>query len=248
VSAEDSRANKWYPERRFGGFTHVDGTVAFYTRVNSLVDPDAVVLDLGCGRGAAAEDPVPLRRQLQVLRGKCARVLGADVDAGAAENPNIDEFHLIEDGRVSVGDATIHLCLADFVVEHVQDVEGFFSEAARVLKPGGYLCIRTPNTWSYMGVASRLIPSGLHAGVLGRVQADRKEEDIFPTVYRCNTPRKLREALDRHGFEAVVQAQEPEPAYLSFSGILYALGVFHQRHAPRPFRRMLLAYGQKRPE
>ena len=247
MSAENSRVDRWYPERRFGGFTHVDGTVAFYTRVNSLLDPDAVVLDLGCGRGAAAEDPVPLRRELQVLRGKCARVLGADVDAGAAENPNIDEFHLIADGRVPVPDATVDLCLADFVVEHVQDVEGFFSETSRMLKPGGYLCIRTPNTWSYMGVASRLVPTRLHARVLGRVQVDRKEEDIFPTVYRCNTARKLGAALDRHGFEAVVQTQEPEPAYLSFSGILYALGVFHQRHAPRPFRRMLLAYGRKRP-
>jgi SAM-dependent methyltransferase len=246
MSAEDSRVDKWYPERRFGGFTHVDGTVAFYTRVNSLLDPDAVVLDLGCGRGAAAEDPVPLRRELQLLRGKCARVLGADVDAGAAENPNIDEFHLIADGRVPVPDATVDLCLADFVVEHVQDVDGFFSETSRMLKPGGYLCIRTPNTWSYMGVASRLVPTRLHARVLGRVQVDRKEEDIFPTVYRCNTAHKLGAALDRHGFEAVVQTQEPEPAYLSFSGILYALGVFHQRHAPRPFRRMLLAYAQKR--
>jgi SAM-dependent methyltransferase len=246
VSIDDARVNKWYPERRFGGFTHVDGTVAFYTRVNSLLGPDSVVLDLGCGRGVAAEDPVPMRRELQMLRGKCARVLGADVDAGAADNPNIDEFHLIADGRVPVPDATVDLCLADFVVEHVQDVEGFFSETARLLQPGGYLCIRTPNTWSYMGVASRLVPTKLHARVLGRVQADRREEDIFPTVYRCNTTRKLAAALDRHGFEAVVQTQEPEPAYLSFSGILYALGVFHQRHAPRPFRRMLLAYGRKR--
>ena len=246
MSAGDARVDKWYPERRFGGFTHVDGTVVFYTRVNSLLDRSTVVLDLGCGRGVAAEDPVPLRRELQVLRGKCARVLGADVDPAAADNPNIDEFHLIADGRVPVPDATIGLCLADFVVEHVQDVDGFFSEAARVLEPGGYLCIRTPNTWSYMGVASRLVPTRLHARVLGRVQADRKEEDIFPTVYRCNTAHKLGAALDRHGFEAVVQTQEPEPAYLSFSGVLYALGVFHQRHAPRPFRRMLLAYAQKR--
>jgi len=210
VSAGDARVDKWYPERRFGGFTHVDGTVAFYTRVNSLLDRSTVVLDLGCGRGVAAEDPVPLRRELQVLRGKCARVLGADVDPAAADNPNIDEFHLIADGRVPVPDATIGLCLADFVVEHVQDVDGFFSEAARVLEPDGYLCIRTPNTMSYMGVASRLVPTRLHARVLGRVQADRKEEDIFPTVYRCNTARKLRAALERHGFDAVVQTHEPE--------------------------------------
>lgn len=41
----------YYPESRFGGFTDVDGTVAFYTRVQSLVEAGSVVLDVGCGRG-----------------------------------------------------------------------------------------------------------------------------------------------------------------------------------------------------
>lgn len=238
--------DKWYPERRFGGFTHVDGTVAFYTRVNSLLQPTSIVLDLGCGRGAATEDSVSWRRELQTFRGKCARVVGADVDPAAADNPNIDEFHLIEGGRLPLPDNSADVCVSDFVLEHVEDVDLFFSEAARVLRPGGYVCIRTPNVWNYMGVASRIVPSRLHAKVLNRIQAERKEEDIFPTVYRCNSVRKLRAALERHHFDAVVQTQEPEPAYVSFSGILYALAVFHQRHAPWRFRRMLLAYGQKR--
>lgn len=245
MSAASGPIDKWYPERRFGGFTHVDGTVAFYTRVNSLLEPTSVVLDLGCGRGAAIEDPIPWRRELQIFQGKCARVLGADLDPAASSNPNIDEFHLIEAGRIPLANECIDVCVADFVVEHVEDVNLFFSESARVLKPRGYLCIRTPNVWSYMGVASRLVPTRLHSRALRRLQADRKEDDIFPTVYRCNSVRKLRYALTRHGFEAVVQTQEPEPAYLSFSRFLYALGVFHQRHAPRPFRRMLLAYARK---
>jgi SAM-dependent methyltransferase len=248
VNSGRAPIDRWYPERRFGGFTHVDGTVAFYTRVNSLLLPTSVVLDLGCGRGAASEDPVTWRRELQLFRDKCARVLGADVDPSASSNPNIDEFHLIEAGRVPLPDESVDVCVADFVVEHVEDVDVFFAESARVLKPGGYLCIRTPNVWSYMGVASRLVPTRLHSRVLGRVQAERKEEDIFPTVYRCNSVGKLRAALTRHGLEAVVQTQEPEPAYLSFSGVLYALGVFHQRHAPRAFRRMLVAYAQKGPQ
>ena len=239
--------DKWYPERRFGGFTHVDGTVAFYTRVNSLLERTSVVLDLGCGRGVADDDPVRWRRELQVLRGKCAHVIGVDVDPAASANPGVDEFHLVQDGRLPLSDESVDICISDFVVEHVQDVDLFFSEAARVLKAGGYLCVRTPNVWSYMGVASRLVPSRLHARVLGRIQSDRREEDIFPTVYRCNSVRELRTALERHGFEAVVQTQEPEPAYVSFSRILYALAVFHQRHAPRPFRRMLLAYARKVP-
>src|SRR5438093_943558 len=41
----------YYPESRFGGFTGVDGTLAFYIRVNSLIDSSSVVLDVGCGRG-----------------------------------------------------------------------------------------------------------------------------------------------------------------------------------------------------
>jgi len=240
-----SRVDRWYPERPYGGFTHVDGTVAFYTRINSVLEPCSVVLDLGCGRGAANEDAVRWRRELQLLKGKCARVIGVDVNPAAAANPTIDEFHVIENGRLPLPDECIDLCVSDFVVEHVEDVDQFFSEAARVLKPGGYLFIRTPNTWNYMGIVSRLIPSRLHARVLRRIQPGRREEDVFSTVYRCNSVRKLRRALTRHGLEGVVQTHEPEPAYLSFSGILYALAVFHQRHAPSAFRRMLFAFARK---
>jgi len=245
VTQPTDLADRWYPERRYGGFTHVDGTVAFYTRVNSVLEPSSVVLDVGCGRGAAAEDRVPWRRELQTLKGKCARVIGVDVDPDAATNPLIDEFHRIEDGRLPLADASVDVCVSDFVVEHVHDVDAFFAECARVLKPGGYLFIRTPNVWNYMGIASRVIPVRLHAKVLRRVQADRKGEDVFPTFYQCNSVRKLRRTLEGHGFDAVVQTHEPEPAYLSFSRLLYALAVFHQRHAPDPLRRLLFAFARK---
>jgi SAM-dependent methyltransferase len=238
----------WYPEVSVGGFTHVDATVAFYARINSLLQPSSVVLDLGCGRGAAEDDPVPWRRDLQLLKGKCARVIGADVDPSAAENPWIDEFHLIERNRLPLPDASVNLCFADAVVEHLEDVDTFFSECARVLRPGGHLLVRTPNAWNYATVATRLIPNRFHARVLAHVQPTRKEEDVFPTVYRCNTARKLRGQLERHGMEAVVVPFESEPAYLSFSRGLYALGVLHQRYAPPFLRRTLMAFGTKRQE
>jgi SAM-dependent methyltransferase len=246
----DQRApivDRWYPERRFGGFTRVDGTVAFYTRVNAVLEPSSNVLDLGCGRGVGAEDSVSWRRNLRVLRGRCARVIGVDVDPAGAENPTIDEFHLMEEGRIPLPDESIDICVSDFVLEHVETVDRFFSECARVIKPGGYLFIRTPNALNYAGLASRLVPADLHSRVLSRVQPDRKEEDVFPTVYACNTPGKLRKRLEAHAFDAVVETFEPEPAYLSFSRVLYALAVFHQRYAPRSLRRMLFAYARKRP-
>jgi SAM-dependent methyltransferase len=237
---------RWYPEVNIGGYTHVDGIVVFYTRVNSVLEPSSVVLDLGCGRGAASEDPLAWRRELQTFRGKCARVIGADVDPAAAENPRIDEFCLIENGRLSLSDESVDICFSDAVLEHVADVELFLAECGRVLKPAGYLFVRTPNAWNYASIAARLIPNRLHKTVLTRVQPGRKEEDIFPTLYRCNTRRRLLAALDRHGFDAVVQMHEPNPAYLSFSRLTYALGVFHQRYAPHAIRRTLLAYARKR--
>jgi SAM-dependent methyltransferase len=228
-----------------GGFTHVDGTVAFYTRVNGVLDPKSVVLDLGCGRGAGAEDTVAWRRELRDLRGRCRLVIGADVDPLASTNPTIDEFHLIEGDRLPLPDEHVDLCVVDFVLEHVQDVDAFFSEVVRVLKPGGHVCIRTPNVWNYMGIASRVIPNKWHAHVLTRVQPERSEGDIFPTVYRCNSIGRLKRALERRGLETVIVAHESEPAYVSFSKVLYALAVFHQRYAPRRLRCMLLAFARK---
>jgi len=236
----------WYPEVTIGGFTHVDATIAFYAQLNSVLRPDFVVVDVGCGRGAAAEDPVPWRRELQILRGKCAAVIGVDVDTAGSENPTVDEFRLIEDERLPVADASIDVCLSDAVVEHVEDVSGFFAECARVLKPGGYLFVRTPNVWNYATIATRLVPNRFHQRVLSRVQPGRRGEDVFPTLYRCNTVVRLRRAFEEHGLDGVVVPVESEPAYLSFSRPLYALGVLHQRYAPRQLRRTLLAFGRKR--
>lgn len=59
-----------YPETEFGGFADIDGTLAFYRRVNALLTPDSVVLDVGCGRGEYRDDPIPIRRDARILRGK----------------------------------------------------------------------------------------------------------------------------------------------------------------------------------
>jgi SAM-dependent methyltransferase len=237
---------RFYPESRFGGFTDIDGTVAFYSRVNSAVGPEDVVLDFGCGRGAYGEDPVRFRRELRILKGR-TRVIGVDVDPAGAGNLFVDEFRLLKPGAAwPVQDGEISLVLADCVIEHLPNPESFFAQARRVLRPGGHLCIRTPNVWSYIGIASRLIPNSLHARTLRRVQDGRKEEDVFPTLYRCNSVRRVRQAMARHGFDAVVYGYEAEPSYLSFSSIAYALGVLHQKLAPSRFRPAIFAFGRRR--
>lgn len=238
--------DRWYPERRVGGFTHADDTVAFFSRIDSVLEPSMVVLDLGCGRGAADEDPLPWRRRLRILKGRCSRVIGVDPDPAAATNPTVDEFHLLVEGWIPLPNASIDLCFSDFVLEHVEDVDRYLGEAARVVKPGGYLFIRTPNVRSYPVLASRLVPGRLHKGVLRRLQPDRKKDDIFPTLYRCNSPKKLTRSLERHGFSGIVHAHESEPGYLGFSRSLYALGVLYQRYAPPSLRSVLMGFGVRR--
>jgi SAM-dependent methyltransferase len=238
---------RFHPETRFGDFTELDGALRFYLRVRELLPPDGVALDVGCGRGTQAEDPVEIRRDLRILRGHCKRVIGIDVDPEAATNTFIDEFRLFEPGGAwPVDSASVDLALADFVLEHVGDPDQFFSEAARVLKPGAYLCIRTINVHSYLGVASRLVPDRLHRSVLRRAQPTRRSEDVFPTVYRCNTRKRIAGALDRHGFDAAVYTSEDEPAYLTFSPVAYRLGLLHRRLAPRAFLVGLVAWGRRR--
>ena len=235
----------YYPECRFGGFSHVDGTVVFYARVIALLDPKGVVLDLGCGRGAHQDDPSEFRRALRVVRGKVDTVIGLDVDPRAADNPFIDEFHLLESDRWPIDDASIDLCLCDNVLEHLADSDAFFRECRRVIKRGGYLCVRTTNLISYVGIAALLVANKWHAPVLRRVQANRTEADVFPTAYNCNTFSKIRRSLDKFGFSHTVYGINSEPDYLTFSRIAYRLGMIVHRLTPMAFATSIHAFAQR---
>ncbi len=235
-----------FPEIAFGGFSSVDGTVAFYNRVNALISPESSVLDVGCGRGCYKEDASTYRRELRILGNRARRVVGVDVDPAARANPYLDEFLLIDDDRLPIEDASIDLVLCDWVVEHIVDPRRFFAELVRILRPGGYVCIRTPNRLGYVAMAARIVPPGLHSAVLHRMQPGRKEEDVFPTYYRINTTRKLRSLLSTHGFAHVVKTHVSEPTYFRSSNLAYGLGFCINAAIPPPFRPIIHAFGKLR--
>jgi len=238
--------NRYYPESKFGGFSKVDGTIAFYNRVNALLEENYTVLDYGCGRAEYQEDPVTYRRNLRILSGKVKKVIGVDFDPIAASNPYIDEFRIHKGHTWPLQDDEIDLCVCDWVLEHIQDPNKFFSEAQRVIKTGGYLCLRTTNSWGYVGIVTSLVPNKWHAKVLSYVQKDRKEEDVFPTFNKCNTTRKMRNFLDQHDFDYVVYTNQSEPSYFSFSAPLYYLGVFYQRFFPSFFYSTIYAFARSK--
>ena len=235
----------FYPECIFGGFTDIDGTITFYTRVNALARPEFCVINFGCGRGAHDEDLVEYRKNLVSLKGKVARVVGMDIDPVANQNPAIDEFVLLPPSGVwPVPDGSAHMIVCDQVMEHLPSPPLFFAEAKRVLAPGGCLCVRTTNVLSYAGMAARLVPNRLHAGILRRLKVNREEEDVFPTLFRCNTVSALRRQLTAQNFHCVVYGYEAEPSYLRISKLTYGIGVLHQRLAPRCVRPTIFAFGR----
>ena len=225
---------------RFGGYSRIDGTVAFYQRVRALLRADSIVLDVGCGRGVLADDPNPVRRNLQILRGHCAQVIGLDVDRSGEHNPYLDEFRLIQgDGWPAAG---ADLVISDYVLEHLSNPAGYFREAWRALVPGGFICIRTTNALGYVALSARVIPERYHDRFLAGMRDGR---DTFPTLYRCNSVRRIQRAMRAAGFDCVVWGHTAEPRYLEFSPTLYRASLWFQHLAPHWLAPTLFAFGQK---
>jgi SAM-dependent methyltransferase len=183
-----------YPEVNVSGFPHDDQEVAFFTQVAALLRPTDVVLDFGAGRGEFTEtDPSSYRVWLQNFRGRCAHVDGCDLDPVVKSNPTLDASAVIElDKRLPYEDERFDLIVSRYVFEHIINPEWASAELLRVLKPGGWICVMTPNGWGYVALAARMVPNTLHSRVLKAIQPGRPAEDIFPTAYKLNRPSAIR--------------------------------------------------------
>jgi len=241
VSATRKNLVRLYPEVEAGGYSRVDGTVEFYSRVNALLQPDFAVLDLGAGRGAQLlKSPEAYRTKLATLRGKVAKVVGIDVDDAVLSNPFLDEAHVIRIGeRYPVPDDSFDLVVSDWVLEHVANPTEFVTEVARVLKPGGWFCARTPNRWGLIGLGANLIPNRVHKTLLAKLQPERESVDVFPTVYKMNTMGQLRRAFPAGEWENHSYLTNPEPPYVQRSILAMRAVQLAWRLAPNSFATVL---------
>lgn len=238
-----------YPEVDVGGFSRVCSIVHFYQRINALVKPTDVVLDIGAGRGQYhLEDPSPYRRRLINFKGRTSKVIGLDIDEVVFTNPSLDEAYVIEDGKFPVADASVDVAIADWVIEHIPDPDDFSRELHRVLKPGGWFCARTPNKFGYISVAARLIPEKLHGRVLRWAQPDREQKDVFPAFYLLNSRREIERRFDPKRWNVYIHAHTHEPAYFGRSVFMWRLAQFMFWLTPSPMRAVLMIYIQKRAE
>jgi len=230
-----------------GGFSRLDGSIQFYVRVNALLSPEMTVLDLGAGRGLLAHYHVPAIRALGTLRGKVREVIGVDVDPVVQTNPSLDRA-LIYDGKtIPLPDNSVDLVLSDHTFEHLDDPRSAANEIARVLKPGGWVCARTPYLVSLLALASSLAPNRMHAHMLKTIQPQRREIDVFPTRYRMNTFRALRRFFPPVAWEHCSYTWSPQPAYFFGNRFVLALMLIYDA-IKRPFLggEVLLVFLRKR--
>ncbi|RLW69668.1 MAG: hypothetical protein B6D68_01770 [spirochete symbiont of Stewartia floridana] len=152
------------------------------------IAPDAVIVDVGCGTGAALRhvacrvpdgtligtDPTP--RMVEIARERAAsHPEGARIDfrEGPAE-------------KLPVDDASADIVLAFDSIDHWQNQERGLAEIRRVLKPGGQLAVVKDDGVSGGAEARRAFLDGLAASGFD-VTSERaiEGEDVSFTMWLC---------------------------------------------------------------
>jgi SAM-dependent methyltransferase len=212
----------------------------FLALIERLVRPGDRVLDAGCGSG---------RLFTYDLRGHAGLIVGVDLTSDVAENPNIDAPLRGSLTALPFARETFDLIICKHVLEHLDEPGSAFHELARVLRPQGRLLILTPNRFHYVPLLASILPASCQRLVAGGRGLTPGE--VHRTVYRANTPRRLRRLARQAGLRvAVLRLFETPPVYLAFHPLTFALGVAYERLVNRfealaPLRVNLLAVLRK---
>lgn len=208
-------------------------------RISQRIRPEMTILDVGAGAGIV---------DLLSFKGRAARVCGVDPDPRVVDNPHLDEGREGFAESIPYPDETFDLAFADNVLEHLEQPLEVFQEVARVLKPGGWFLVKTPNRRHYMPLIASSTPLWFHRAY-NRLRG-RASEDTFPTVYRANTPEDLDHHARGAGLKVVAtELVEDRPEYLRLSAPTYLAGAAYERlvnSTPRLERYRVLLIGELR--
>lgn len=155
-------------------------------------------LDLGCGHQVL---PAWRSAEEQHIVGRSRLAVGLDYELKALKEHQSLAVRVRGDiTRLPFKDNSFTLVTANMVLEHLDSPAIQCREIQRVLAPEGILLCHTPNVLGYTTILARLIPQPLRLPLIALLEG-RKEEDVFKTHYRANSPRRLTEIARVAGFE-----------------------------------------------
>jgi SAM-dependent methyltransferase len=100
-----------------------------------LPGPGKLTVDMGCGEGRVARDLLARGHRVVAFDGSPALV------AAARDYTPSVSAEVADAAALPLPDACADLVVAFMVLHDVEDVHGAIREAARVLEPGGHLCL-----------------------------------------------------------------------------------------------------------
>jgi SAM-dependent methyltransferase len=167
------------------------------------VGPVSTILDCGCSDG---EFTARIAKAV-----KATRVIGIDVvpeQIAKAKIRGIEAKISNLDKGIDIPDESVDMLIASQVIEHVADTDGLVKEFYRVLQPGGYLVIGTPNLSAFTNILFLImgkqptIAEVSDVALVGTWSPRKASVDrVGPAHRRIFTRGALKGFLQYYGFE-----------------------------------------------
>ncbi len=226
---------RWFPDVRHRMWARFRETLA------AAIRPGARVLDAGCGKGSWF-----LRPHLGQAR------LIAGIDIVRPPHHILDAFVQGTLEYLPFPDGVFDVVVCNDVIEHLEHPHKSMAELARVLRPpstpeatdGGLLLLKTPSLLAPSTLITHLSPVTWHRHIKARLGV--APDNVFPTRFRCNTPRALDACLRACGLQQEwLMLVDGTFGYLAFNRPLYVIGLLYSRLVStpplRPLRSVIVA-------
>src|SRR5580658_7799529 len=135
--------DRFYPKPAFRG-----GTLPFLDLCAASIPKAAEILEVGAGS----------KNETTAWLSTLGRVTALDIDPDVMNNCDAARSLVFDGVDFPIPDESFDVCVSNWVLEHVADPVSHFREVARILRPGGVYCFRTPNLFHYVMLGSRLMP------------------------------------------------------------------------------------------
>lgn len=179
------------------------------------------VLDVGAGRRCSFVE--------YMEPGANAFVIGQDVETNnLCENPDVNARAVGDAAHLPFRDASVDMIVSHNVLEHLPDIERFFVEGQRVLKPDGYFIHLLSSRYALFAVINRILPHTLSQKLLFFLRPKAREHSGFRTYYDRCYYSAVRRLLTQHGFSTKLRVGYFQSSYFSFFVPFFLLSVLYE--------------------